>query len=193
MSKSSPQTDSEALVAEFQAAITNLATMYTAQHAAAQSETDTIQTLESMGIGNGVYVTPNDIPDHVKDQLTQSSLDAHLKKVQSEQITTTALQQVSEREAIAKRAYLGKKITFHLEDASFQPFESVWTDKKTGQFKTSVINNRRVSGTIDDLSFEHNLIVLKPLWFSRLFTPGRKYFLVHVINTTTILPAISAI
>jgi len=180
------------LIDEFHSAITNIATMNTAKAIAEYSEQDTLQVLQQMNTSNGVYLTPNDIPDEVKDQLTKTSLDAHLKRVQSEQITRTAIEQVINREEHVKKQYLGKRLTLHAVDTSFEPFESAWVNTTSGNLSISSIKNRIVKGTVEDISFEKNLIILKPSYFSNLLTPRRKYYLIHVINTKTLAPAVSA-
>ncbi len=184
---------SASLIEEFRSEVTNLVTMYSAEATAGMSESNTLRTLEELHAGNGLYLTPEDIPEEMRERLTRDSLDAHLQRVQSEQIAAAAQQAVYGREDELKKKYIGRKHVFLLEDASFQPFESVWLVQNSNELSASVIKARRVSGIIEDLSFEKNLVVLRPTYFSRLFTPRRKYFLVHVINTSTLTAAVSMI
>ena len=177
-----------ALVADFVTAITNLSTTATAQFMAEQSERATIQTIESMGVGG--YVQANDMPTVSQQEMVKSSLDAHVKKAQADQIATFTAIQLQQMENQDKR-YRGKKITVNIIDPDFSPVESYWLDVNTGEYSTGILKSRQVKGVIEDIVLSKNIIILKPTMLSKLLFPSRKYFAVYVINPETLQPAIS--
>lgn len=185
-------TSGDALVADFQSAIANLVTMETAQYAAELSERAAIQTIQTADRGsNGLYVTPRDIPDAAQQLLLHSSVDAHIKKVQAQQIASYTAGQIAELEATDIKTYLGKKIQVDVIDQEIGAVESYWHDDKTGKESRGVIKAKTVKGIIEELSFSKNLLVIKPLLASRLILSARKFFLVSVINPTTLSPLVS--
>lgn len=179
------------LVADFQSAFANLVTMETAKYAAEQSEQATMQTLQTAGANNGIYVTPHDIPANAQEVLVRSSLDAHIKKVQAQQIASYTAAQISQLEIDDIAKYQGKKVQITVRDLEIGAVESYWYDQKTGQESRGVIKAKTIKGTIEELSFKKNLLVIKPLLASRILLSARKYFLVSVINPETLAPLIS--
>lgn len=192
MPKADKQLANASLITAFESVATNLSAMYTAQFSAKRSEQETVQILEQLGAHNGLYLTPEDIPDDVKEQLTRTSLDAHLQKVQSEQITAVAMQQLHGQEQDLQRNFIGKKISLRAVDTVFKPFESAWTDG-AGQMKTSALKTNHLKGIIDSILLEQNLLVLRPSLSLRLISPNTKSYLVHVINPETLTAAVSAV
>ncbi len=180
------------LIADFQSAIANLITMETAKYAAEQAEQATIQTIETASSpNNGIYVTPYDIPLVSQEWLVQSSLDAHIKKVQAQQITTFTIAQIAQLEAEDKQKYMGKKVRIIVLNSEIGAVESYWVNNQTGQYSQGIIKARVVKGIIEDISFNKNLLIIKPLLASRLLLSARKYFLVAVINPETLEPVVS--
>ncbi|HUP26176.1 MAG TPA: hypothetical protein VM124_00840 [Candidatus Limnocylindrales bacterium] len=179
------------LIADFQSAIANLVTAETAKYAAEQSEQATMQTLETVSAqNNGVYVTPRDIPQVSQEALVKSSLDAHIKKVQAEQITSYTAVQISQLEAEDKQKYIGKKMQVIVLDKDIGAIQSYWHDNQTGQSSQGLVKANAIKGVLEDMSFDKNLLIIKPLLASRLLLSARKYFLVSVVNPQTLQPII---
>ena len=174
-------------MADFVSAMTNLTTAETAKLAARQSEQATLQTIES---ANPQYVTPGDLSPEVQDQLVRSSLNAHLQKVQADQIISLTDQQLSQTEIDDKQKYIGKKARITVLDRKFQPLESYWFNDKTGQEREGVLKSKSINGIIHDLSFRKNVLLLKPTLKSRILLPDRKFIFVYVINPETLIPAV---
>lgn len=179
------------LVSDYRSAMTNLTTVETAKYMARQSEQATIHTIESAALGNNnVFVTPGDIPATSQETLVKSSVNAHLQKVQAEQLKSFTAEQIAQMEQEDKRKYIGKKIRITVTDSAIEPVESLWFDNKTGKYHKGIIKNKVIKGLIEDIVFAKNLLVIKPLWTSRLFLPARKDYFVYVINPDTLAPAV---
>lgn len=177
------------LVSDFTSAINNLTTAETAKYVAEQTEQATIDTLRTVGeqsaAGQPVSMTPDQ-----QAELVRASLDAHMQKAQSEQINDFTDQQLLDVGEQDKQNYIGKKIKVRVIDAGFEPIESVWQDKHTGQTRKGKIKTKTIKGIIEDLSLEKNAIALRPALKSRLLLPDRKAFFVYVINPATLQPAV---
>ena len=178
------------LIADFQTAINNLSTAETAKFMAAQTEDRTMQAILTAGAGNSIYTTPSDLDEQAKEELLHESLNAHMQKAQSEQISAYANNQVVQLEMAAKKNYIGKKVRLTVKDAKFKPFESIWQDMQTGEVRNGDVTYKAIKGKIEDLSFERNFLLLEPDWVSRLLYKDRKYFVAYVINPETLKPAI---
>ncbi len=179
------------LVADFQSAIASLVTMETAKYQAEQAEQATLQTIQTANSpNNGIFVTPHDIPATSQDALVRSSLDAHLKKVQSEQISKYTLAQIAQLQEEDKHKYTGKKVQITVLNREIGAVESYWYNNQTGRYSQGIMKANSVKGTIEELSFSKNLLIIKPLLASRIVLSARKYFLVSVINPETLEPLV---
>lgn len=178
------------LVADFQIAVTNLVTMETAKLAADQSEEATMRSLESVTNGQQAYLSPQDIPAASQDSIVRASVDAHIKKVQANEISAYTTAQVTELEKDDRRKYSRHKVRVNVIDPNKQSIQSVWFNNKTGQYNNGVIKSKTIKGIIDDVIFEKNLLILRPTLISRTLLPSRKYYFVSVINTQTMEPAV---
>lgn len=186
-----PVINGEQLVADFHSAILNLVTMDFAQAEAKRSEASVTEALQyATSAGNGVYITPGDITPGTADYLVKNSLDAHLKKVQAEQIQTFTLGQVESQQQEALKKYKGRKVRASRVSDSEDTFVPLWADNQTGELKPGKYNGKSVVGFVEDLSFEQNTLVLTPSLSARTINPGRKYFLVAVISLKSLEPAV---
>ena len=185
-----PALSGDLLVADFQTAFVNIATVGTAKFAAQQSEKNAVQTIATAGAANNIYVTPRDIPVGSQDNLAKASLDAHMKKVQAEQIESFSIGQIDRMEIDDRKKYQGKKVQVIVTDFAFQPIESSWFNDKTGEQNNSIVKSKSIKGIVEDIDFENNLLVLKPTLASRVLLPSRKFFLVFVVSPVTLAPAV---
>jgi hypothetical protein len=186
--KDKPELSGQGLVADFLGAMTNLTTAQTAAFVAKQSETQTLATIEA---ANPQYVTPRDLTPEAQDRLVRSSLNAHLQKVQAEQLDAMTEQQLQAAEAAAREQYLGKKLTITVLDPEFEPIESYWFDSKTGEERRGILKTKTIKGSIHDLSLRKNVLMIKPTLVARTILPERKFLFVYVINPNTLQPAVS--
>lgn len=178
------------LLANYVAAVTNIITANTAQFEAERSEQVTMSALNQLGHENPVYLTPQDIPPDIKDQLIKSSLDAHLKKAQSAQIGSVAKKQVDALESAAKLRYRGVRAQVRVVSRNFRPFEAVWFEAKSGQYVTNPFQAMAIKGIIDDVLLSQNILVIRPTLAARTFWPSRKLFIVQVIDPNSLSPMV---
>lgn len=183
--------DGNLLVSNFLAAVTNIVTAKTAEIAAKRSEQDTLLTIESLNTANGLYVTPEDIPTDIKDRLVRESLDAHLKKAQSEQISHAAIGQMKLLEQQTIKEFQGKKVIVRVLDHSARPLEGVWYDPKANKFTSQVMKTTQVRGIIKEIRLNQNVLILIPTITTRLMWPKQQNFVVYVVNPNTLQPAVT--
>ncbi len=180
----------EQVVQSFLSAATNLTTASSARLYASDAENDTRKMLEQLQAGNGLYLTANDIPEDKKQQLITSSLDSHIKKIQSEQIEDSAIKQTQQDQTNLEKILKGKRLTIN-SIGNTKPFQAVWQDPKTGNLNPTPINSKQIKGTIEELSLEYNYIVVKTSNTSRLLTPRRHFFITQVIDPQTLSPMVN--
>lgn len=189
--KSVPALSGDLLVADFHSALVNLATTEVAQAQAKQSEAAITTALQyNSPAQNGVFVTPGDLTPDTQETLLKHSLDAHIKKIQAAQISSFTANQVAQLEAEDRNKYAGKKVRVTVLGDHKDVFVSLWAYSQTGELRKGTFKGRSVTGIIEDVSFERNVLVLRPGLSSRVFLPGRKYILVFVIDMETVAPAV---
>ncbi len=180
------------LVSSYQLAIVNLSTAITAEYHAKLSEQRAVNYISNAPVNeNSIYVTPQDIPDHMQDTLANTSMDAHMKKVQAEQISRKTSNDTILLEQLAKRDYAHKKVQVTILEANQHPVESYWQHNKSGKVTTGQVKSKKIKGTIEDINLNKNLLILKPTRLSRTFNPERKLFAIYVINPDSLQPMIS--
>jgi hypothetical protein len=182
--------DNNELVQCYINALINLVAMERAKFAANQSEETVMSNLNSLGASNGIYITPADIPQNIADRVVGASVNAHLTKLQSEQIAKATKSEVAYSETETKNKYINKKVTITRLIKNNDSIEAVLVDK-LGNYRVSNYTGNKITGTITDISFEKNVIVIKPTKLSRLITPNRIQFHAYVINLDTMQPNIN--
>jgi hypothetical protein len=186
--KPTVQTSGALLIAEFQSALNNLVTMDSAEAEAQYSEANIENALKYQAPQNGVFLTPQDISPEAADALVRNSIDAHLKKVQAQQIKAYASSQVSQQQQEAEQNYKGRKVKITNLSSEKDIFIPLWADKRMGQLREGTFKGNTITGTIEDLALDKNLLVIKPTWMWRSVQPDRRFFLVVVINMQTLMP-----
>lgn len=184
------QISGDLLISEFQSAMVNLSTAYMAEAEAQHTEEDIENTLKYAPPSNGVFLRPDDISTAAADRLVKTSVDAHVKKVQAEQIKAYTASQVSQQQMEAEQKYKGRKVQITAVGDSKDVFIPLWLDKNTGGLREGTFKGKAIAGTIEDLALEKNLLVIKPNLMWRTIQPDRKFFLVVVINVHTLNPNI---
>ena len=179
------------LIQSYINALTNLVSMDRAKYAAKQSEQDLMQGLGSLGVSNGIYLTSDDIPAEFGDKVVRDSVNAHLVKIQSEQISQATIAEVSRAELEANKLYIGKKIQITIDDRESDVVDAVYLDSNSSNYRVSKYNAKKIKGTIEEISFKNNLLVIKPTLAARLIVPSRVFIHVYVINLDLMKPNIS--
>jgi hypothetical protein len=162
--------------------VTSIVMMQRAKLVAENSEAESINNLANLSAGNGAYITTNDMPKEVGEKFVKDSANAHLSKIQSEQISGATNSMIEQNELEAKKKYIGKKIYVSRIDAGTDVFDAVLVDKNTGQYRVSKYNGQNVRGKIKDISLANNLIVIKPTLSARILTPNRLAINAYVVD-----------
>lgn len=180
------------LVSDFQSALTNKLTEQMASIAARQSEQDTLQNIMSSGVARDLStpLTP-EMSVGTQDLLVRSSLDAHVKKVQATQVRSMVASQMIKMQSESESTFVNKKVAIKVLDQVFEPVESYWFNSKTGHEHIGLVKRALIKGTITKINLDQNLLIIEPTLSSRLINPSRKYYLVYVINTETLTPAVT--
>jgi hypothetical protein len=181
------------LIQRYIDALTNLITMERAKITASRTESDLLEHLDSLGTQNGVYLTPEEIPAVQGESLLKESFNAHLTKVQSEQIAQKSKAEVARLNEQTKKEFIGKKIIVDVIYNDSNPIDGVYINKQTGQYRVSKFKTKRIKGTVLDIIFENNLLVIKPNLTARTLTPNRIFIHVYVINLDNMSPNVSII
>ena len=162
--------------------VTSIVMMQRAKLVAEKSEAESISNLANLSAGNGAYITTNDIPKEVGEKFVKDSANAHLSKIQSEQISGATNSLIEQNETEAKKKYIGKNIYVSRIDTGADVFDAVLVDKNTGQYRVSKYNGKNVRGKIKDISLANNLIVIKPTLSARILTPNRLAINAYVVD-----------
>lgn len=178
------------LLGDFQLAWSIIETVERSKFIAEQTESDTLHKLASFNQTNGIYVTPADIAVNHHDQLTHASLDAHIQKVQSNQIEQYGHQQLQDLQMAVDHTYLRQKIRVRVVDKQHHPIHSCRQDKTDGQYYYADNRSRSVAGKIKLINLVDNYLIIQPSLGRRLTNKTIEYYLVEVINPLTNRPVI---
>lgn len=184
-----PDVNGDQLVADFMNVQTNLATSEVAAAEAQASEVNVTNTLQYATAASGnLLLQPTDIPAVAAESLVKDSMDAHLKKVQAAQISHFTAAQIAELQQADAIKYKGRHIRVAKLNNNKDTFIPLWADNHTGQLREGTYNGTSVTGVIDDLALQNNVIAVRPGLAARTLVPGRKYFLVYIIDFNTWTP-----
>lgn len=170
------------LVADFQATMVNRATVEMSAVAAQESEDRAVRELQDLSRGN--VLNPSFIPGDSGANLARSSMDAHIKKVQAEQIQQLNQSQLAAMSAEANAKHAGRNVTIDVLDINNSPIESIWYDARRGYYKGDV-RTKQLKGKIKEVWLDRNALLLTPTLLSKTFNPGRKFFIVYIIDPAT--------
>lgn len=173
-------------------ALTNIITSMRAKNAANLSEEELLQNLRSLGTRNGVYMTPDQIPQDQVDGFVKESVNAHLTKVQSQQLEQTTSGIVSQSEQEAKTKYVGRKVVVTKINTKSDVFDAVYADQQyQGGFRISKYTGKQVKGKIRDIVFDKNLLVVEPSFLAKKLTPNRLFIHAYVVNLDDMTPDVT--
>jgi hypothetical protein len=176
------------LIADFQTAFVALATADAAKFEAERSEHE---VLGHLSLGNeGSYLDPKLLSDTNQFDYKRASLDAHIKKVQAEQVSRLSQRQVAGLIENTAKRFRNKRVRITIEDLAQHPVEAVWFDQKFGQRNSIVKGKKTVVGRIEALLLEKNALIIRPSWLSRILMPSLKYYVIYVIHPDTLRPMI---
>jgi hypothetical protein len=175
------------LVHDFQSVYIAVATAAAAHHEAEHSEHAVVEYLARAT--SGTFLNPSVIAQESQPSLTKASLDAHVKKVQAEQIQAFSDAQIQQQNAKVQILYRGRKVQINVLTNGSSPIESIWLDKRTG-YRQGVVQRARLTGVIQEIHLDKNLLVVLPTRLPRLVNPNLKQYLVYIIDPLTLTPMV---
>jgi hypothetical protein len=182
-----PAGSGQQLLADYQTVFVSTATIEAAKYEAAQSENELINHLAD--VSGGTYLQPGALSSDVQADLTRTSLDTHIKKVQARQLDSMNAQQLQQLLEQDRAIYLGRKIAVSSLRPKSDAIESVWFDQRAG-FRSHVTRKRRVVGTIQDVLLDRNVLILKPSFGARLLNNTLENYMVYVIDPDSLMPMV---
>lgn len=187
MKREKPVLSGELLVADFQNAFVSAATAEYAKQSAAQSENDLLNQLSYWSGGN--YLNPGNIDANVQQDVSRASLDAHVKKVQAQQLESLSLAQLSALITEDNKVYKGKKVVIEAIHSEIKPIDAVWFNPRTG-YRSNTIQKSSVTGTIQEVALDKNVLILKPKMLPRMINKEFQAYFVYIIDPRTAQPMV---
>lgn len=175
------------LVADFQSAFVGLSTAEYAQTEASRSEEAIVSELHSLS--SRAYLNPGGISPVRQNDIGRASLNAHVMKVQADQLKQMSTQQVMALQEDLSRRYVGKRVEITPLGNGESPFDTVWFNDQTG-YRSNPNTKKLIKGTITEIVLEKNLLVVKPTVFPRLINSDLTAYFVYVIDPLTARPAV---
>lgn len=182
-----PPGSGQQLLADYQTVFVSTATIEAAKYEAAQSENELINHLSD--VSGGTYLQPGALSSDMQADLTRTSLDTHIKKVQAQQLDSMNAQQLQQLLEQDRAIYLGRKIAVTSLRPKSDAIESVWFDQRAG-FRSHVTRKRRVVGTIQDVLLDRNVLILRPSFSARLLNNTLENYMVYVIDPDSLMPMV---
>lgn len=174
-------------MADYQNAFVSAATAEYAKQSAAQSENNLLNQLSYWS--GGSYLNPSNIDSNIQQDVSRASLDAHVKKVQAQQLESLSLVQLDALIREDNASYKGKKVTIEVLEANATPFDAVWFNPHTG-YRSNTIRKKRVTGIIQEVALDKNVLVLKPKLLPRLINQEFQAYFVYIISPETAQPMV---
>ncbi len=178
------------LVANFQTAFLNIATTTVAEHEATRSEAALEDHLAALS--GGMYLQPGNLDEGTQHDISRESLDAHIKKIQARQLSALSDAQLEELVTQTKATYQSRKVKVTVLDATNSPLEYIWFNPHTG-YRTSTSKKLSVTGTIEEIRLEDNVLLLRPSFWARLPNRELTSYAVYVIDPDTLVPMIELV
>lgn len=175
------------LISYFQSVFFNLANMEVSRQEATTSEQRAVSELQYFGGAN--VLNPKNIPVDSGAEIAKSSVDAHIKKVQAEQIEHLTNVQLEAAKNETSTQYVGRKVAIKIHNKELAMVESVWFSPNKG-YTTSDVKTNGIKGRIKEVLLDKNALVVEPSLTARLIDPGRKFYVVYIINPDTFEPLV---
>ncbi|HEY4964141.1 MAG TPA: hypothetical protein VIH90_05590 [Candidatus Saccharimonadales bacterium] len=191
MVKSSLAANGLSLINDFQNTQILIRTIEGADYQAKMSEEEILNKFSAYRRSDQVLVNPNDLPLAQDDNLVKESLNAHLQKVQSEQIKDYGVQTINDLEKNANALYLNKKVRIKVVDKKLSPIHNGWINQRTGQQNFGITKALTVSGRIVEISLTNNYIIIKPLLLRKLVNSSLIDYLIEIIAPDSLQPMVS--
>ena len=187
MSKLNNPATGALLLADFQTAFASATAADAAKHEAERSESELMGQLASVS-GNRL-LNPANIPLNGQYDIERVSLDAHIKKIQAQQIESMSGEQLASLMERANHTYRRKKVVARVLTPGTQPIESVWLNPQVG-YQNHPTTKRSAAGTIEQVLLDQNALVIRPTWQQRVINSRLKHYVIYIINPETLQPMV---
>lgn len=185
--RTSPIQKGAQLVSYFQSVFFNLANMEVSRQEATISEQRAVSELQYFGGAN--VLNPKNIPVDSSAEIAKSSVDAHIKKVQAEQIEHLTNVQLEAAKSEVSTQFVGRKVAIKIHAKEYGIVESVWFSPSKG-YTTSDVKTNGIKGRIKEVLLDKNALLIEPSLAARLIDSGRKFYVVYVIDPNTFEPRV---
>jgi len=175
------------LLEDFKTVFVSMATIEAAQHEAERSESAVMAYLSK--VNSGFYLNPNAISENSQMNAARASLDAHIKKVQVQQMTSMNAQQLQSLIDQDRSSYIGRKVRVSVTSLEIMPIVSVWFDINNG-YRDNQTRKRTVVGTVEEVLLDKNVLVLKPTSGMRFLYTNLQNYIVYIIDPETLTPMV---
>jgi hypothetical protein len=177
-----------ALLADFQSAFMSAATIEAAHFEAERSENELLSHLTT--VSGNTYLNPGNLETNEQSAIARASLDAHIKKIQARQLGNMSADHLQQQLVLDRELYKGKRIRVTILKKNSGAVESVWLDRQTG-YRQSAVKYGKVSGIIEEVLLDRNMLVLKTTIRTRLLASSLRYYVIYPIDPANLMPAVS--
>lgn len=183
-----PKRTGQQLVADYQTVMVSSSAIDAAAYEAERSENELMQYLASTSSGN--YLQPGDLGNPDESSIGRASLDAHVKRVQAQQLQALNHEQIMQLSALDKQDFIGRQVIIEQLDPSRKCIELLWFDTQNG-YRSNPTNKRRIYGIVEDVLLDKNILLIKPRLRNRLLTSNLQGYVVYVIDPVSAQPLVS--
>lgn len=183
-----PHVTGRQLIADFQTVLVSAAAIDAAAYEAERSENELMQYLATSSADG--YLQPGDLQRDDSTDVNRASLDAHVKKVQAQQLLALNNDQLAHLAAQDQTDFVGQRVVIEQLDTTSQCIELLWFDPTHG-YRSNPTRKKRIAGTIQEVLLEKNILVIKPQLRNRLLSSNLHGYMVYVINPATNMPLVS--
>ena len=170
------------LIGDYQSSQIAIATVDNLKHLANRTERAALKQLSSITSGNQVYIIPEDIPEEMRKYYTHASLNAHLQRIQANQIEVHNLEQLKSLSLEAEQKYLKHKVKVEALDKRLKPILTCLRRKGSGQEYIAPRSPRAAKGKIKVIDLQKNYMIIRPTLTARAFNSSLQYYIVRIIN-----------
>lgn len=183
-----PKRTGQQLVADYQTVMVSSSAIDAATYEAERSENELMQYLASTSSGN--YLQPGDLGNPDESSIGRASLDAHVKRVQAQQLQALNHEQIRQLSVQDKQDFIGRQVVVEQLDPSRKCIELLWFDAQNG-YRSNPTNKRRIYGIVEDVLLDKNILLIKPRLRNRLLMSNLQSYVVYVIDPVSAQPLVS--
>jgi len=175
------------LVADYLSTLIAVATSKAAKDEASQSENQIYNELS--GFSKAGFLNTGGLEETLEKSIGRESLNAHIKKIQADQIKALTDSQI---QALTKEnldKYVGKQVEIRSLKKDESPFDLMFFNPQSG-YKSAPYNKPAIKGKIKDVLLTKNVLMVDPSNFSKFMKSGLDSYVVYVIDPETAEPMV---